>query len=57
MNPEALPKVVESQGVPADVMTMNSRIEIREGDEAQTRTLVLSYPRPQRRSRDLRVRS
>ena len=35
-------QVVESQGVPADVVTMNSRLEIREGDE--TRTLVLSYP-------------
>ena len=30
--------------LPADVVTMNSRIEIREGDEAQTRALVLSYP-------------
>jgi len=37
-------QVVDSKGVPADVVTMNSRIEIREGDEAQTRTLVLSYP-------------
>lgn len=37
-------EVVESTGMPADVVTMNSRFEIREAGEAQTRTLVLSYP-------------